>query len=60
MNEIQRKALRDLCSRYKVEFNEKHYFKPFDLPQGWVAGWVGGNELKKIYVGCSPSGEIHS
>lgn len=59
MNEIQRKALCALCSRYKVEFDEEHYKPAFDLPAGYVAGWVGG-PAQKLYVGCSPTGEISS
>jgi hypothetical protein len=60
MNELQRKALQDLCSRYKVEFDEGDYLPTFDLPKGWVAGWVGGSDERKLYVGCSPNGEINS
>lgn len=59
MNEIQRKALQDLSARYKVEFREDQFFPAFDLPKGWVAGWVGG-DARKLYVGCSPTGEISS
>jgi hypothetical protein len=52
-------ALSALCGRYKVEFDPDHYAPAFDLPDGYVAGWVGGEE-RKLYVGCSPEGEISS
>jgi hypothetical protein len=60
MNEQQRLALQSLCSRYKVEFKEEHYRPQFDLPPGYVAGWLGGVDAGKIFVGCSPEGSISS
>jgi hypothetical protein len=53
-------ALRRLCGRYGVEFDPDHYHPAFDLPPGWIAGWVGGAERRLIYVGVSPTGEISS
>jgi hypothetical protein len=51
----QEAALRDLCDRYKVEFDPTNFHPRFDLPAGYAAGWVG-----PIYVGCSPEGAISS
>ena len=51
----QRGALARLCQNYHVSFDASAYTPAFDLPAGWVAGWVG-----PIYVGCSPTGEVHS
>lgn len=51
----QRAALDRLCQNYGVEFDESKYTPQFDLPPGWVAGWVG-----PIYVGCDPEGHISS
>lgn len=48
-------ALENLCWKYKDTFDATNYTHPFELPEGWVAGWVG-----PIYVGCSPDGEIHT
>ena len=55
MTEAQKDAIRKLCSRYNVPFVEAVYNPTFDLPDNWVAGWVG-----PIYIGCSPEGGIHS
>lgn len=55
MNDKQREALRILCERYGVPFDEERFFSRFDLPEGYVAGWVG-----PIFVGVSPEGEINS
>lgn len=55
MTEEQRQALEALCQRYNVPFNPQEFRPTFDLPTGWVAGWVG-----PIYVGCSPEGVVSS
>jgi hypothetical protein len=61
LTEAQRSALSQLCERYDVSFNENDYIPAFDLPYGWVSGWVGGNRVSNtIYVGCSPEGRITS
>lgn len=44
MTEAQREALKNICERYHVEFNEDDYKPAFDLPDGYVAGWVGGQK----------------
>lgn len=63
----QELRLRALCKNYNVTFDPEHYKPAFDLPWGWVAGWIGGpgyNGLTEnkstIYVGVSPEGESHS
>lgn len=55
MTEAQEAALRDLCARYKVTFDPDNYHPTFDLPTGYVAGWVSN-----LYVGCDPDGRISS
>lgn len=70
MTAAQAIALRALCERYHVEFNGDHYQPQFDLPDGYVAGWVGGpdhsgaawhgDHKHTIFVGCSPEGGINS
>lgn len=42
MTDSQRESLTALCERYNVEFREDDYRPQFDLPTGWVGGWVGG------------------
>lgn len=65
MTDAQELALRRLCDRYGVRFSVDHYHPQFDLPEGYVAGWIGGSMndrsgRRTIYVGCSPEGEISS
>ena len=63
MNDKQRAALRSLCERYKSTFDESKFHPQFDLPTGYVAGWVGCSVHGKpgsIYVGCAPDGSISS
>ncbi len=55
MTPAQEVALRRLCENYKVPFDPKEYHPKFDLPPGYVAGWVG-----PIYVGCDADGRISS
>ena len=55
MTEQQRAALTRLCERSNVLFDPEAYRPAFDLPSGWLAGWVG-----PIYVGVSPEGEVSS
>lgn len=60
LTEEQTTALTALCGRYHVPFDAAHYWPQFDLPTGYVSGWVGGpdNSERTIYAGCSPEGEI--
>ena len=59
MTNAQELALRRLCQGYNVQFQVEHYHPQFDLPEGYVAGWVGG-AVGTIYVGVSPEGEVAS
>lgn len=64
MTPAQINTLARLCDRYHVDFHASDYIPRFDLPEGWVAGWVGGADIQPdhstIYVGCSPEGEVAS
>lgn len=63
MTPDQKNALMQLCNRYGVTFVESDYGPTFDLPDGYVAGWVGGlmhEGLPTIYVGVSPEGDVSS
>lgn len=62
MTPQQREVLQKLCARYKVEFHHADYTPQFDLPEGYVAGWIGGTGSghRTIYIGVSPEGEISS
>lgn len=64
LTEAQESALRDLCDRYKVQYSADHYHHTFDLPEDYVAGFVGGYEIQAtrptLFIGCSGTGEIHS
>jgi hypothetical protein len=46
LTDAQIEALKNLCDRYGVEFRESDYTRAFDLPNGWVNGWVGGIECR--------------
>lgn len=59
MTPRQYDALAGLSHRYSVEFRPDWFTEQFDLPAGWVQGWIGGPE-RKLYVGVSPEGEVHS
>jgi hypothetical protein len=48
-------AIRKLCRDYHTEYRPENYTPAFDLPDGWVAGWIG-----PIYCGISPEGGIQS
>ena len=66
MTDAQELALRRLCDRYGVRFSVDHYLPQFDLPEGYVAGWIGGSQhawsksQPTIYVGVSPEGKVSS
>lgn len=53
-------ALVKLCARYSVTFDPLHYAPSFDLPSGWVAGWIGGQDEARLYVGVDTEGQISS
>jgi hypothetical protein len=55
----QEAKLRLLCERYHVTYDASHYTPAFDLPTGWVNGWVGG-QPGTLFVGVSPEGDSHS
>lgn len=61
---LQQASLSAICERYHVAYNPDHYRPTFDLPEGSVAGWVGGVAIQvahpTISVGCSPEGIISS
>ena len=59
MTKEQEATLRRLCDGYKVTFNAADYHPQFDLPTGYVAGWVGG-QPGTIYVGVAPNGDASS
>ena len=64
MNDLQRTALSDLCRIHGVQFKDSDYFiypETSSLMAGWAEGWIGGNDGRKLYVGCDPrTGQIHS
>lgn len=61
MTDAQRDALTDLCARYRVPFIEEAWSPAgFDLPNGYVAGWVGEGKFGAVYVGVSPEGVVSS
>ena len=55
MTKEQEATLRCLCDGYKVTFDAADYHPQFDLPTGYVAGWVG-----TIYIGVAPNGDASS
>jgi hypothetical protein len=57
MTDAQYEALRQLSTRYNVEFHPSDFQPMFDLPAGYVGGWIGTD---KLFVGCSPEGDISS
>lgn len=59
LTQAQHDRLKSLSARYGVDFDPEEFLPAYDLPDGWVAGWIGGNAAC-LYVGCSPEGEIHS
>lgn len=64
MTDAQEAAIRDLCERYGVEYRAGDYAPTFDLPKGYVAGFVGGYEIQTdrptLYIGCDAEGRISS
>lgn len=75
LTEAQVAALQNICQRYGVEYRADDYKPQFDLPTGYVGGWVGGNDhghrrtcdgewvrtsKTTIYIGCDAEGRISS
>jgi hypothetical protein len=56
MTAAQDTALRALCERYGVPYDPVEFRPVFDLPSGWLGGWVGTS----IYVGIDPEGNVNS
>lgn len=51
----QDKALVEIHQRYGINYNPDRFRPTFDLPPGYLAGWVGS-----LYIGISPKGDISS
>jgi hypothetical protein len=64
LTEAQETSLQDICGRYRVGYDPDHYHHTFDLPEAYVAGWVGGRDIQAehptIYCGVDPEGRISS
>lgn len=67
MNKAQEATIRNLCERYNVEFDPKHYVTNSEhstMMPLWTEGWIGGYDIQSthptIYVGVSPEGQAHS
>jgi len=60
LTRAQYAAIEDISNRYGVPYEPAAFSPGFDLPDGWVSGWVGGSQCPTIYVGVSPEGDIHS
>lgn len=59
LTDQQTDTLRRLCEQRALTFDPDHYQPQFDLPPGYVAGWIGG-DTGTIYVGVSPEGDASS
>ncbi len=60
LNMNQQAALSALCARYGTEYKAEHYTPQFDLPPDYVAGWIGNEAGRYLYVGCDGEGQISS
>ena len=61
-NPAQEARLRELCSRYELEYDPAHYVvhpPTSSMMPGWAEGWVGGSP-GTLFVGVSPEGQSHS
>ena len=56
MTSAQVLALVRTCHNYRVPFDPEAFSPAFDLPDGYMCGWIG----TAIYVGVSPNGEVSS
>lgn len=61
---LQDVALYCLCERHDVPYDPYDYQQSSDLPDDWVAGWIGGAAVQAthptVYVACAPTGEIRN
>ena len=55
MNDVQRLRLARQCAGKGVPFDENTFHPQFDLPPGYVAGWIGD-----VYIGIDEEGAISS
>lgn len=56
---IQVTKILDMQDRYDEPYHPEDFHKTFDLPDGWVAGWLGDPRdgmPGQIYVGVGPDG----
>jgi hypothetical protein len=62
LTDRQELALVMLHARYNVKkWSRRDFWHTFDLPEGYVAGWVTREDGERlIYVGVSPDGQISS
>lgn len=62
LTRAQETRLRKLCQGYGVEFDAAHYRPSFELPDGYVSGWIGGPNAagRTLYVGVDRDGNASS
>lgn len=72
LTEAQVEAIKRLHARYHNDSPVyRDFYHPFDLPKGYVSGWIiagyagvpytnGDPRAKALYVGVSPDGEVSS
>lgn len=61
LTRAQHTALVSIHDRYNGLYDPAGFAPTFDLPPGYVAGWVTREDgTHAIYVGVSPGGEISS
>jgi hypothetical protein len=66
LTDAQVEAIERIHKRYGgVEWHPRDFWHTFDLPDGWVAGWVKRKDRsngpeRALYIGVSPDGEVHS
>jgi len=58
LTHAQKLKIIELSKRWNVPPAFTHYFPGWDLPEGWVQGWVGGEDCahRTIFVGIDPEG----
>jgi hypothetical protein len=61
LTEKQVEALDRIHARYGIEtWDPRDFWHPFDLPAGYVSGWLSSPGGTTLYFGVSPTGEISS